>query len=162
MIGQTDLATTLSALAPALARARHPWWILGSAAVMLHGADPGEVRDADVLLDKRDCRAVLGALGLVPAPGESDGRFRSAVFARWNGAALPVDLFAGFCLFEAGDWHPFQPQTRIAVQLGSAGAFIPERDELIGLLGRFGRAKDLSRIAALSRSGPFPSRSESA
>lgn len=157
-----NLEATLLALAPALSSAQHPWWILGSAAVVLHGADPKEVWDVDVLLDQRDCAAVLGKLGLVPKPGQADAQFRSAVFNRWNGANLPVELFAGFCLCESGVWSEFIPQTRVAVSLGAVQVFVPERAELVDLLRRFGRAKDQLRIKALNESGPFPSKSETA
>lgn len=156
------LELTLLALAPALDAAQHPWWILGSGAVVLHGADPDEVWDVDVLLDQRDCAVVLGRLGLEPKAGVADTRFRSAVFNRWNGAVLPVELFAGFCLCEAGTWNEIVPQSRVAVKLGEAHAYVPDRAELIALLSRFGRAKDHLRIAALNESGPFPSRSETA
>lgn len=156
-----NLEATLLALAPALAAARHPWWILGSAAVLLHGADPQEVADVDVLLDRRDCEAVLGQLGLELNQGQGNTQFRSAVFNRWNGASLPVELFAGFCLCEDGVWCEIVPQTRIAASLGGVQVFVPDRAELIALLRRFGRAKDQRRIEALSRTGPSPSRSGS-
>ena len=155
-----NLEATLLALAPALGAAQHPWWILGSAAVVLHGADPKEVWDVDVLLDQRDCAAVLGKLGLVPKPGQADAQFRSAIFNRWNGANLPVELFAGFCLCEGGVWSEFVPQTRVVARLGAVQVFVPERTELIDLLRRFGRAKDQLRITALNESGPSPSISE--
>ena len=155
-----NLEATLLALAPALGAAQHPWWILGSAAVVLHGADPKEVWDVDVLLDQRDCAAVLGKLGLVPKPGQADAQFRSAIFNRWNGANLPVELFAGFCLCEGGVWSEFVPQTRVVARLGAVQVFVPERTELIDLLRRFGRAKDQLRIMALNESGPSPSISE--
>ena len=157
-----NLEATLLALAPALGAAQRPWWILGSAAVVLHGADPKEVWDVDVLLDQRDCVAVLSKLGLVPKPGQADAQFRSAVFNRWNGANLPVELFAGFCLCEGGVWSEFVPQTRVVARLGAVQVFVPERTELIDLLRRFGRAKDQLRITALNESGPSPSRSETA
>lgn len=162
MITHRDLESTLLALQPALELARHPWWILGSAAVVLHGADPDEIWDVDVLLDRRDCEAVFARLGLEPKPGKPDSRFRSAVFHRWNQASLPVELFAGFCILEAGEWREFLPETRIAAGLGAARAFVPERAELIALLRRFGRNKDLRRIEALSRISPSPSRSGNA
>lgn len=149
VITPRKLEGTLLALAPALASARHPWWILGSAAVLLHGADPGRVGDVDVLLDRRDCDAVFASLGLTVEPGRTSTRFRSEVFQRWNGSLLPVELFAGFCLREAGDWQQCTPQTRIAVRLGGAAAFVPERTELAALLHRFGRPKDLARAALL-------------
>lgn len=149
MITTRELEATLLALAPALAEARHPWWILGSAAVLLHGADPDGLGDVDVLLDRRDCEAVFARLRLPVKPGQADDRFRSEVFHRWNGSLLPVELFAGFCLREAGEWRECSPQTRIAVTLGGAAAFVPERAELVALLHRFGRPKDLARAALL-------------
>lgn len=161
MTAARNLEETLLALAPALAAARHPWWILGSAAVLLHGADPQEVADVDVLLDLRDCEAVLGRLGLEPRPGQGNAQFRSVVLNRWNGAGLPVELFAGFCLCEDGVWSEFVPETRIAASLGGVQVFVPDRAELIALLHRFGRAKDQRRIEALSANGLSPSRSGS-
>lgn len=160
MTKEQQLEVTLLALTPALALARHPWWILGSAAVVLHQADLQEIWDVDVLLDRRDCEAVFARLGLPVKPGHADSQFRSDVFHRWNGSLLPVELFAGFHLFESGEWNEFVPQTRINASIGRAHACIPERAELIALLHRFGRAKDLVRIEALSRTSRFPSRSE--
>jgi hypothetical protein len=162
VITRHDLETTLAALLPKLSEARHPWWILGSAAVVLHGGDPDEIWDVDVLLDQRDVTAVFAALGLTPQPGKPDGKFRSEVFHRWNLASLPVELFAGFCLFEQGGWHELVLQTRVAVAVGGGVAYVPDRDELIAILRRFGRPKDQMRIAALSRISLSPSRSESA
>ncbi|HQV04165.1 MULTISPECIES: hypothetical protein [unclassified Novosphingobium] len=162
MITRHDLETTLAALLPRLSVTCHPWWILGSAAVVLHGGDPDEVLDVDVLLDRRDVPAVFAALGLTPRSGVPDGKFRSEVFHRWNLAALPVELFAGFCLFEQGGWHELVPQTRVAIAVGEGMAYVPDQDELTAILRRFGRPKDQRRIAALSRISPSPSRSESA
>lgn len=162
VIDLTRLETTLLALEPALNAARHPWWVLGSAAVGLHGADPGRIADLDVLLDQRDSAMVLAQLGLVPQFGVRDDQFRSHTFNRWTDAVLPVELFAGFCLFEAGVWNEYVPQSRVALGLGRARTFVPERDELIDVLHRFGRPKDLVRATALSRIGPFPSRSGTA
>lgn len=157
-----DLLSTLEAITQALALAQHPWWILGSAAVVLHGADPNEIRDVDVLLDRRDCPAVFDRLGIPVSPGQPDDRFRSEIFHRWNLAALPVDLFAGFSLFEHGAWQPVIPRSRLAIEAGGVTVYIPERAELIAILQRFGRPKDQRRIAALNPSARFPSRSGSA
>ena len=44
--------------------ARHPWWIIGSGAVVLHGAEAGDVHDIDVLIDHEDAAAVLAADGV--------------------------------------------------------------------------------------------------
>ncbi len=156
------LEATLAAIQPALAAAQHPWWILGSAAVALHGAELAEIRDVDVLLDPRDCAAVFERLGIAVRSGQGDGQFRSEVFQRWDQASLPVELFAGFRLFEQGAWHELLPESRVAVLVGEVTVYLPERTELIAILQRFGRPKDLLRIAALSPSARSPSRSGSA
>lgn len=132
-----------------MAPAQHEWWIIASAAVALHGGDPGVIKDVDVLLDPRDAAAVLGALGVEGAPGEADERFRSDLFASWTGAPLPVEFFAGFHLLEQGSWNEIRPATRLSFELGDARVFVPERAELKAMLLRFGRPKDLARAALL-------------
>lgn len=157
-----ELDESLRAVARAMAPARHDWWIITSAACALHGVDPGVIRDVDVLLDRRDVPQVLGALGVPFAPGEADGRFRSEIFAVWPAPALAVEFFAGFHLFEAGEWREIRPVTRIAVDLVGTTLFVPEQHELREILLRFGRPKDLARAALLSASGRSPSRSGNA
>jgi hypothetical protein len=145
-----NLESTLLALQPALAAARYPWWVLGSAAVMLHGGQPDVIRDVDVLFDPRDTEPLLAQLGLTRQIVAPDEKFRSDVFVHWNGGALPVEMFTGFRLCEKGEWREYVPQSRIAVRLGAAQAFVPERAELVALLYRFGRPKDLERAALLT------------
>lgn len=143
------LCETLTEVARAMAPARRKWWVVASAAVALHGADAGTVRDVDVLFDHRDCETILPPLGLEPQAGLPDGRFRSDIFVSWPGARLTVELFAGFHLFEDGRWRELRPATRLGIALGDAQVFIPERAELKAMLMRFGRPKDMERAALL-------------
>ena len=143
------LRQTLATVALAMAPARHEWWIIASAAVMLHGADPGAIDDVDVLFDLRDTKAILRQLGLETAPGAAHAKFRSEQFVRWTGPPLPVEFFAGFHLFEAGRWTAIRPVTRLAVRVEQQTLFVPERGELKAMLLRFGRPKDLARAALL-------------
>lgn len=143
------LCETLAQVARAMAPARHEWWVVASAAVALHGADAGTVRDVDVLFDRRDRETILPPLGLEPQAGLPDGQFRSDIFVSWPGACMPVELFAGFHLHEAGRWCELRPATRLGVALGDARVFIPERAELKSMLMRFGRPKDMERAALL-------------
>lgn len=136
-------------MARVLAAARHDWWIISSAAVALHGRDPGAVGDVDVLLDPRDAGPVFAALGLALDPGQHTALFRSDWFGSWNGAPLPVELFAGFAVCTDGIWNPVQPETRQAVNIDGAVLYVPEREELKAMLLRFGRPKDLARAATL-------------
>ena len=158
MVPSDPLAATLRAVADAMVPARHDWWIVASAACRLHGIDPGVVRDVDVLLDERDLAAVLVPLGLSPAPGTSDGLFRSRCFVSWDGTPLTVEFFAGFELREAGQWSEVRLQTREWRGFDELELPVPQRGELAALLRRFGRPKDLARAELLSPSGPFPSR----
>lgn len=156
------LCSTLAQVATIMAPAQHDWWIIASAALALHGVDPGPVRDVDVLFDRRDADAVLGPVGLTPRTGSDDGRFRSDLFVTWTGAALAVELFAGFALHEHGAWQPITLSTRQRVECHGVSLWVPSRAELHGLLLRFGRDKDFARADLLSASGPFPSRSGTA
>jgi hypothetical protein len=143
------LRQTLIAVADRLHGTRHDWWIISSAAVALHGGDPGAVGDVDILLDPRDVPVVFAALGLPLDPGQGTTLFRSEWFGTWRGAPLPVELFAGFASCEGGVWNAVLPKTRQAVTVGGAALYVPERRELKAMLLRFGRPKDLARAATL-------------
>lgn len=156
------LQSTLDAVAAIMLPARHDWWIIASAALALHGAEIGDVRDVDVLLDPRDVDAVLTPLGLAPVRGSSDGRFRSETFVTWTGAVLPVELFAGFELFDGATWLSVLPSSRERKVVGTATLWVPSRAELHAMLLSFGREKDLARVALISPSDRSPSRSGNA
>ncbi|WP_066706072.1 MULTISPECIES: hypothetical protein [Sphingomonas] len=140
------LDATLARVAAAMAQAgaRDPWWIIGSAAVVLHGVDTA-VADVDLLLSPADAARVLavwpGGVGL----GTASERFRSYPYARLDGAPLPVEIMAGLEVFVDGMWQAIRPVTRE----GRRGVFVPGRAELVDILRMFGREKDLRRAAAL-------------
>jgi hypothetical protein len=146
------LRETLAMVAAAMARARQLWWIIGSAAVALHGADVC-VADVDVLLGEDDARALLPALGIVAAAAEGTALFRSAVFARWPVPPLTVEFMAGFRFHSRESWRAVAPVTRERVVVEGAALFVPGQAELVAMLAGFGREKDLARIKALSPSG---------
>lgn len=132
-----------------MARAEDPWWIIGSAAVALHGRDPGGIADLDVVLSVRDAENLLEPRGVVPEARPPHPQFHSPWFARWDGTPLPTEFMAGFTLCEEGAWRPVTFTTRETVRVGEANLFVPSRDELRALMLRFGRGKDLQRTAAL-------------
>ncbi|WP_294091578.1 hypothetical protein [Sphingomonas sp.] len=136
-----ELRQTLTQVATAMIPARDPWWIIGSAAVALHGASPVEVRDIDVLLGVADARRILPGLGIALTPGTPDSRFRSDFYCQWNAPPVPVDFMAGFHAFG----ELLIPETRESV----GGVFVPSREELLTILRHFGRAKDLERARLL-------------
>ena len=129
--------------------AQGPWWIIGSAAVTLHGADV-TVADVDVLLGEADARVVLSALGVTADAGEGTALFRSAVFGRWDAPPLTVEFMAGFRFRASGGWRAVSPVTRERVVVDGHPVFVPAKAELVSLLHGFGRDKDLERAALLA------------
>ena len=143
------LETSLGRVARVMAGAQDPWWIIGSAAVALHGRDPGGIADVDVVLSVRDADELLEPRGILPDDKPPHPQFHSRWFARWDGTPLPTEYMAGFQLAESGRWQPVTFETREAVELEGETLYVPSRDELRALLHRFGRGKDLQRAAAL-------------
>jgi hypothetical protein len=136
-----DLAAALAEVRAATPGARDPWWIIGSAAMALHGVARLEVGDIDLLMSRSDAVALLRAKGVEPAPGEAGGRFRSDVFGRWRAGGYVVEVMGGFHV----DGAELVPETRIA----RSGLFVPSVAELIAMCERFGRPKDAERARRL-------------
>ena len=147
MILPPDLRDTLVRVAGAMAYARDPWWIIGSAAVVLHGAATS-VADVDLMTSARDARAFLDRTGgvLIDAPHD---HFRSSPFGRWPAPPLAVEVMGDLRLHEEGGWRHVELASREAVPVGNMQLFVPARGELIALLHRFGREKDLARAMLL-------------
>lgn len=121
------------------------WWIIGSAAAALSGAEISGIRDVDLLLSERDARGLFERWGRAPQTPAPDPQFRSTLFERFLHSALPIDAFAGFEIRQAGKWRPVRLQTR--EQRG--GCFTASIAEQIALLQAMGRPKDGERIRAL-------------
>jgi len=130
--------------------AQDDWWIIGSAAVAMHGADPGPMSDIDVLLSIRDLDALYERLPLEDTRDSRKGQFLSERFGVWRELAMPVEFMAGFKQEIDGFWTEVTLSTRQQIQIADRNLFVPERAELISLLQQFGRPKDLRRAAALS------------
>ena len=143
----------LAAVARIMTAARDRWWVIGSMAVALHGADPGDIADIDVLTSERDGRAALAAAGLASRHDDPHDRFASRLFARWEAPPVPVEFMAGLRVRSNGGWHEVALSTRQRIAIGSTEVFVPETGELIALLELFGRPKDAERIRALRRMG---------
>ena len=142
---EPELAALLVALAGELACCRDPWWVIGSAAMALHGASPLEVADVDLLLGPADAAAVLDRRGIAAVPGTADGRFHSDIFGRWTAPPRAVELFGGFKVRSGGAWREIVPETREAKRVGGSTLFVPSVGELIALGRLFGRSKDAAR-----------------
>ncbi|WP_206520228.1 hypothetical protein [Altererythrobacter sp. BO-6] len=143
------LASALASIAGAMANAQDRWWIIGSAAVALHGGDPGKIADIDVMVSLRDLDALYQRLPLTDTPDDGKAIFRSQRFGLWPAPAMPVEFMAGLEVLKDGQWLAVSPQTRESVPCGGVDVFVPARAELIAILELFGRSKDLARAATL-------------
>jgi hypothetical protein len=145
------LDATLALVADAAAEAAGPWWIVGSAAVALHGAEVPDLRDVDLLMSAADARTLLARLGLPAAPGAPSPLFRSEVFGTWREPPLPVEVMGGFTLAAPSGWEPVAFATREPVRLAARTLYVPSAAELRALLLRLARPKDLARAKLLPR-----------
>ena len=132
-----------------MARAQDDWWIIGSAAVVLHGSDPGGIADIDVVLSMADAERLLEPRAILPELKSPHPQFHSKWFSRWDGTPVPTEFMAGFQLSDGEAWQPVTFETRERVELDGKPLFLPSKDELRALFLRFGRGKDLQRAAAL-------------
>jgi len=145
-----DLEATLARLADVVeGETSEPWWIIGSAAVALHGAVVADIRDIDLMMGLADARLLLARLGLQPEPDSHHPQFRSDLFAVWRELPLPVEVFAGFRLADSEGWRPVVLQTRQGVSVQGRTLYVPSKNELHDLLLSFGRPKDLERARLL-------------
>lgn len=143
----------LERLADAAARAgmQDPWRVFGGAAMALVGLRDWRVPDIDVLTSPGDARRLIAALGaeIVTDPGE--GQFRSRVYGRTHGEAIPIEVMAGLEVRTGADWVPVAFETGIPVAAGPHILHIPAVAEQIAMARLFGRPKDLARADALER-----------
>ncbi|WP_374468985.1 hypothetical protein [Phenylobacterium sp.] len=140
-----ELAETLARLSAATPLMRDPWWLIGSAAMALHGAAPITVADVDLLASPSDARRLAQAWGIALQPSAPSPLFRSEVYFQWPEPPVPVDVMAGFQVMTPQGWAAVRPRTRVAV----GGLFTPDLSEQIEILERFGRPKDLARVTVL-------------
>ncbi len=149
-MGNRQLGLSIASVIEVMEPTQDPWWVIGSAAVALHGDDPGEVADIDVIVSRRDLDALYERLPLSNTPDMTKSMFRSERFGLWSEPDVPVEFMAGLEIQVGGNWLPVEPRTRQAVSLGEHAAFVPEREELVAILHQFGRPKDLARAATLT------------
>jgi hypothetical protein len=152
-----QLATALGLVAEAAREAREPWWLIGSAAMALHGAGPLEVRDIDLLMSRADAARLLERHGREAASGSAHDKFRSDVFGRLELGGYTVEVMGGFHVHDGAVWREVVPRSRAEMRVGAALIYAPSIQELIEMCRFFGRPKDMERERLLkaleSRSG---------
>jgi len=145
------LAETLALVAEAAADAVDDWWIIGSAAIVLHRRSVPHVKDVDLLMSAADAEAFLRRTGVPVRAGRADDRFRSSVFGVWAAPPVPVEVMGGFSVAGDGGWREVALATREPVIVAGARVYVPAAAELVRLLHSFGRPKDLERAALMAR-----------
>ena len=143
------LAETLSMVAQAAEGAIDPWWVIGSAAIAVHGHRIAFTKDVDLMMSARDAEAFLRRVGARPGGAQPSDRFNSQVFGIWNEPPIPVEIFGGFRVATGGKWREVALSSRERVSVGSSQIHVPSREELISLLHAFGRPKDMERATLL-------------
>ena len=121
--------------------AADPWWLVGSAAMALHGVRV-EVADIDLLTSREDARRLFGASLEEPQPSPL---FRSELFARRPLGRFTLEVMAGFHVRDGAGWREHVPQMRFEVRVGESLLYTPGIDGLIAMCTLFGRPKDLER-----------------
>lgn len=148
MTAPPGMAETLEAIAGDL-YALEDWWLIGSAAMVLHGVELAAIDDIDILTTPAGARDLALWWGLEPTSPSPSDRFDSEVFLQKTDTPLTVEVMAGFRVKRAGGWRPVLPRTRVALA-GPGGVFVvPSRDELLEILALFGRPQDLERAKLL-------------
>ena len=126
-----------------------PWWVFGSAGMALVGVPGLTPPDVDLIVSERDARRLLDRWNTAPLAAAASPLFRSAIFAKAQVAALPIEIMAGFEAFSDGAWAPVIPVTRQAVDWKGRRLFTPSAAEQAAICRRFARPKDLARVALL-------------
>lgn len=134
-----------------LQNAQDDWWIIGSAAIALHGVDVGPVNDIDILVSLRDAQALRKATGATNQASTGSNRFRSEVFLRLAFGGIPLEIMAGFAANYQGRWQAIQPASRQTFKLGNACVYAPTLPELVETLRVFARKKDRDRIKMIEQ-----------
>ncbi|WP_374658727.1 hypothetical protein [Phenylobacterium sp.] len=130
-----------------------PWWVFGSAGMALVGVPGLAPPDVDLIVSERDAATLVAAWKAAPVAAAPSPLFRSKVFAKAQVAALPIEIMAGFEAFSAGSWAPVVPATRQAIAWKDGWLHTPHAAEQAAICRRFGRPKDLTRVALLEALG---------
>ncbi|MEX3010371.1 hypothetical protein [Hoeflea sp. TYP-13] len=139
---------TLREIAAAAPAGSDDWWIIGSGALKLSRITKEPVRDIDILTTRKTALAFLAYWDIAATPAVPHPFFRSSPFVQVRRPRLlPIDLLGDMHLYENNCWTPLTLKTRNHIVFGSANVFIPELEEQLSVLRRFGRPKDLERAA---------------
>jgi hypothetical protein len=127
-----------------------PWWIIGSAALVISGIEGVTPCDIDVISTKRTLDRLLNSAGSVQALPKPDERFRSDPFGRIVGeGALDIEVQGDLEVCVDGNWQRLEIVTRQAIHVGNVRVFLPSLTEQSTISALFGRPKDLVKAALI-------------
>jgi len=144
-----NLERVLDVIARDAADLADPWWVFGSAAMALVGVPGLSPPDVDLIVSERDARALIATWNAAPVKAAPSPLFRSRIFAKALVAGHPVEIMAGFESCSDGAWAPVLPRTRQELPWKGERLFTPTAAEQAEICRRFGREKDLARVALL-------------
>lgn len=153
MTPQPDLGAfeaTLERTADLLNRARVRWMVIGGAAMVLHGLEPGPVSDIDIILPAADAGELADRFRWPNHADTRSARFRSEIRLRPDLGPVPVDLLGGFRIRGGDGWASVQPGETRRVRVGDQPVFLPTLPRLAHLFWLCGRDKDLRRAALIA------------
>jgi hypothetical protein len=143
---------SVAGLVPAFVESfRDPWWLIGSAALLLAGVDGVLPHDIDVLASERDADAFIARHADLQERDHrpaGDERFRSR-FARFRFAPLPVEVMGGLQVRRGEAWMPVRIDATRMVDCGGAVVPLPALHEQLRLFEWFGRDKDIDKARRL-------------
>ncbi|WP_078057924.1 hypothetical protein [Rhizobium rhizosphaerae] len=144
-----QLADTLRQLAACLNQTGAPWMIFGGAAMVLHGLEPGPVKDIDVILSQETAAALAARHGWSNQADGTSALFRSAVLLRPDFGPIPVELLGGFQIRTQDGWTAVESGGSQPMRLGGETLHVAEARRLSALFRLCGRPKDIRRAAML-------------
>ncbi len=142
----------LERLSALMADEPEPWWIIGSAALILSGIAGIVPDDIDVVGDRAMLRRVLAKARVKESEPKTHLQFRSSPYTRIKvDGGTDIEVQGDLELRENGAWVRLVFASRVAVTIGSARVFVPGIEEQRQIFRRFGRAKDLAKAAIVDR-----------
>lgn len=144
---RTTLCQQLAVLRPTLHALGTPYCLIGSAAMMLHGAALATCDDIDILTTKHGAQQLerlWHSQWQASEHAQGHRLFRSH-YGRYRFAHGTVEVMGALELERQGSWEPVTVQDVITIE-GITVASIPE---LRRLLTRFGRPKDHEKLSLL-------------
>jgi len=149
MIGEREIQA-FEQLFELMQGAHNPWWVIGPAAVALHGADVGGLKHIDVLVSPGDARRISDLMTCRKFRRQGTPLLRARSTLETALGEVPAEFHSWLEVRSGGDWRPLALQSRVPIEVGEALMPVPARDELVEMLSLYGTGADHKLAARLS------------